>query len=122
MDHELGTGQFVDKGDFRTLEEGNGHLIHQGRLAVTLHAQIVGLSLLNQIHQILKARTAPALDGDAQHQGLALGLRQRGQPTCGSLGQGDAFRRARGDGKGGCGLFCGLDGAHALIYEAVAGI
>ena len=83
---------------------------------------IIIIALLIDAEIILKARTAAPVDSDAQHQGLAFGRAEPGQTIGGAGGQDDPFRRARGDAEGGCGRFCGLDGAHSCLYEARAGV
>ncbi len=121
-DHELGAGQFVDEGDLGVLQEGDRDGIDQNGLAVAFDVQVVVLGRLDQFEPILEARTAAAVDGDTQHQRATLGRAQFRQAPGGAGGQNDALRRARGDGEGGCGRFCGLDGAHGCLYEARKGV
>ena len=121
-DDELGASQFVAEGDLGALQEGDRDRIDQGGLAVAFDAQVVVLGRLDQFEPILEARTPAAVDRDAQHQGPALGRAQFRQAFGGAGGQDDALRRARGDGEGGRGRFCGLDGAHGCLYEARKGV
>lgn len=92
--HELRAGQFIDKGDLGSLEEGDGDGIDHRCLTVATDDQVIGLGRVDQFQPILEARAAAAVDGDAQHDGLALDLCQLGQTFRRALGQKDAFRRA----------------------------
>ena len=65
---ELGAGQFVDEVDLRAREQGQGDVVHQGRRAVALDPQVVGLGGLDQIEAVLEAGAAAAVHRHAQHQ------------------------------------------------------
>src|SRR5690606_2459638 len=64
-----------------------------------------GFGRLDQIETVLEARTAAAVDGDAQHQGPPLARGEVGQPAGGAFGQDDR-----------------VDGAHGPLYEGRAGV
>jgi hypothetical protein len=84
------SGEVVDKGDLGALEEGQGDRVDDGGLASGRDADVVRFSGLDQFEPVLEAGATAAVDGDAQHHRMALGLAQFGQPFRGAVGQGQA--------------------------------
>ena len=114
----MGTGEVVDEGDLGALEEGQGNRVDEGRLAVGLDTDVVRLGGLDQLHAVLEAGAAAAVDGDTQQDRMALGPGERGQAGGRAGGQAEAMAAGVGrDLEGGD----GLDGAHGALYEARTG-